>query len=639
MGHVQHPLVRPGAVELREYQVNIARAAYGRNTLVILPTALGKTVIAALVAAEVLYRRRGSRVLVMAPTRPLVAQHVRSFLRILRLGEGSVAALTGRTQPEERAAVWRGGSRVVFSTPEVVRNDAREGRVDLGSFALLVFDEAHRAVGEYAYVEIAREYVSRSPYPMVLAMTASPGSDPGRLEEVCRNLYIEAVESRDEEDPDVRPYVHPVEVRWRKVGLPPIYAEMASIVRSMLRRRVERLRARGARLDPERVTRRELIELGEEIRYALEAESVEEERGRLFELLMEQSAALTLFHMLELAETQGVHALRAFIGRIEESDRRTHAMLMADPGFAALRELVRAVSEDHPKMAELRRLVAEQLSSNPSSRILVFTQYRDTVARAADVLREVPGARVGTFVGQATRGGVRGMSQEEQVEAVAALERGEVNVLVATSIAEEGLDVPSVDHVIFYEPIPSEIRYIQRRGRTGRRAPGKVTILAAEGTLDEVYLYASTARARRMRRVMEELKAALRPILRAEPPPEDPMTEEELRGLDGTGGAAEEAVAEEPAVAAAAPREERRISRETARAARRIYSMLLEAGEEGMGREEVLVRAAEEGMEEAVAEAALERLVKGSMAARRGESYVASSAARAAESGDAGREV
>ncbi|BBE42221.1 helicase-related protein [Conexivisphaera calida] len=638
--YVQHPLVKPRTVEYREYQVNIARAAYGRNALVVLPTALGKTVISALVVAEVLYRRRGSRVLVMAPTRPLVAQHMRSFRSILKLGEGDAAMLTGRTPPEDRVAVWRGGARIVFSTPEVVRNDALEGRLDLGSFALLVFDEAHRAVKEYAYTEIAREYVSRSAYPMILAMTASPGANPERMEEVCRNLYVEALEYRDEEDPDVRPYVHPVDVRWRRVRLPPIYEEISSMIHSMLRRRVERLRAMGARVDPEHVTRRALIELGEELRYALEAESVEEERSRLFEVLMNQSVALTLFHMLELAETQGIHTLRAFVDRMEEDDKRTHAILMGDPGFAALRELVRSVDAEHPKLLELRDLVSAQLSSNPSSRILVFTQYRDTVAHAAEVLAGVPGVRVGTFVGQASRGGVRGMSQEEQAEAIAALERGDVNVMVSTSIAEEGLDIPAVDHVVFYEPIPSEIRYIQRRGRTGRRAPGKVTILAAEGTLDEVYLYASTARAKRMRRVMGELKAALRPMLRTEPPPEDPMTEEELRRLDEATGAAAEAEAEEgPAVAATARREERRVSREAARAARRIYSLLLEAGEEGMGREEALMRAAEEGIEEAVAEAALERLVKGRMATRRGDSYVASSAARAAESGEAGREV
>ncbi len=620
--YVEHPLVRRGAVEYREYQVNIARSAYGKNTLVVLPTALGKTVIAALVTAEVLYRYRRSRVLVMAPTRPLAAQHMRNFRAMLKLGEEDVALLTGRTPPEGRAAVWGGRARVIFATPEVVRNDAEEGRVDLGSFSLLVFDEAHRAVGEYAYVGIAREYVSRSPYPMILAMTASPGSSRERLEEVCRNLYIERVEYRDEEDPDVRPYVHPVDVRWRKVELPPIYDEISSIIRSMLRRRLERLRSLGFNVDPERATRRELIELGEEIRYAIEAESVDEERGRLFEALMNQSMALTLFHMLELAESQGIRSLRAFLERLEEEDGRAHSILRSDPGFAALRELSR-LDVEHPKAIELRRIVEEELSANPSSRMLIFTQYRDTVAHLAEVLRAVPGARVSTFVGQADRGGVKGMSQEEQVAAVEALERGDVNVMISTSIAEEGLDIPAVEHVIFYEPIPSEIRYIQRRGRTGRRAPGKVTILVAKGTLDEAYLYASAARLRRMRRVIGELRSLLRPMLRGAPPPEEPMGQEELGELELKAG---------PAPAPVEEQEEPVRPRGLSRAARRMYSMLLEAGDDGLSRDELVAMAEDEGIDPSLADAALEGLVRRRTIVRVGDRYVASSAALPRES-------
>jgi ERCC4-related helicase len=54
------------------------------------------------------------------------------------------------------------------------------------------------------------------------------------------------------------------------------------------------------------------------------------------------------------------------------------------------------------------------------------------------------------------------MSQEEQSAVLESFRNGEFDVLVATSIAEEGLDIPEVDLVVFYEPIPSEIRYIQR---------------------------------------------------------------------------------------------------------------------------------------------------------------------------------
>ncbi|MFP3293470.1 MAG: helicase-related protein [Nitrososphaeria archaeon] len=591
----RNPLLRPGAIEPREYQLNIARAALGRNTLVVLPTALGKTVISALVAAEVLYRHRRSRVLVLAPTKPLVSQHMRSFSRILRLGPGTFAMITGEVPPAARGSLWRGGSRLVFATPEAVRNDAEEGRVDLSQFGLIVFDEAHRAVGEYAYVRIADAYFSASRSPLVLGTTASPGSTVERVLQVCRNLRIERVEYRDEDDPDVRPYVHRVDVEWVRVRLPPAHAAMASIIESMLRRRLEWLASRGylRSPSPREVGRRELVELGEELRYALEAESVDEERGVLFEAIVNQSAAMTLYHMLELAGSQGVHALRAFMERLEseEEGKRSHSLVTGDPDYARLRALAQGTREDHPKVARVRELVEAQLASNPSSRILVFTQYRDTVARLVEELSRVRGARVGRFVGQASRGGVEGMRQEEQVAAVRALEEGEHNVLVATSIAEEGLDMPSVDRVIFYEPIPSEIRYIQRRGRTGRRAPGRVTILAAEGTADMAYLYASARRARRMREVVRRVNSLLGPVLRFPEPP-DPMSPEEVE--------AEARAAGEGIPASAGAKE-----------LRAVYDALLEAGPSGIGEGELLESLRSRlGMDPASASAALRELVR-----------------------------
>ena len=118
--YVEYPLIWPNTVEFRLYQTKIAEAASERNTLVILPTALGKTVISAIVAAKILYTYRNAKVLVMAPTRPLVMQHRRRFVTMLKLGAEDTALLTGKTPPEYRMPVWEGVARVLFSTPQVV---------------------------------------------------------------------------------------------------------------------------------------------------------------------------------------------------------------------------------------------------------------------------------------------------------------------------------------------------------------------------------------------------------------------------------------------------------------------------------------------------------------------------------------
>mgnify|MGYP001772710264 CR=1 FL=1 len=602
--YVRHPLVWPGVVEPRLYQLNIAKSAYGRNTLVILPTALGKTVISALVAAETLYRRKRSKVLIMAPTRPLVMQHSRNFRAMLKLRDSDVAFLTGKISPEHRAAIWNSKARVFFSTPEVVRNDLNEGRLNLKDFGLVVFDEAHRAVKEYAYTEIAKLYIEQAEYPVILGMTASPGSKLERVMEVCRNLYIEKVEFRDEDDPDVKPYVNKIDIEWVKVALPESYRRIRELIKGMLIKRAKWLYDRGLiKVSPEMITRRDLIELGDELKYTLEAESVEEERGRIFEAIITQSIALTLFHMLELIETQGVYALYEFMKRADAERSRSHTILASDPDYEALSYLVDKVKDEHPKLLMLKKLLSEQLASNPNSRVIVFTQYRDTAKHIVEALKEVPGVRAERFVGQATKANDRGMSQEEQARMIKALEQGEINVMVSTSIAEEGLDIPAVDRVFFYEPIPSEIRYIQRKGRTGRKGPGKVTILATEQTLDTAYLYSSMSKARKMRWIASTINTKLQPVIRLHPkPPEDPMSAEEIAEIEREAGGPKGHVVEEDYV--------RNVRREVDRSMKYIYTKLMEAGRKGMNPEEINASAEEEGIPREVIQSALEKLEK-----------------------------
>ena len=204
--YIKHPIIWDNSVEFRLYQKNIAESASLSNTLVILPTALGKTIISALVCADMLFKYRDKRVLIMAPTRPLVGQHLKLFSSILKILEEQIVAITGKTLPETRRAIWcKKEVRLIFATPEIVKNDLNEGRLQLRDFSLLVFDEAHKAVKDYSYTLIAKEYINQSPCPMILALTASPGAERSRIQEVCNNLFIENLEYRNEDDPDVKP--------------------------------------------------------------------------------------------------------------------------------------------------------------------------------------------------------------------------------------------------------------------------------------------------------------------------------------------------------------------------------------------------------------------------------------------------
>lgn len=607
--YLKHPLIWPNTVNFRLYQKKIADVASKRNTLVILPTALGKTVISAIVAANILYNYRDTKVLVMAPTRPLVMQHRSSFTNFLKFREKDTVLLTGKTSPNYRGAIWGGNARVFFSTPQVVRNDLLEKRFTLENYGLLIFDECHRAVKKYAYTDIAKFYFSQAKYPIILGLTASPGSDFSRVFEICKNLYVERVEYRHEEDPDVKPYIQQIDVEWRTVDLPKEYLEVKSQIKSMLNKRLYWLYSRGIiKSKLEYATRRNLIEAGDELRLMLE-ESIEEEKGQIFTAIINQSLALTLFHMLELLETQGLWTLKAFLNKVtrEKKAKRSYAILVNEPEYKRLIDYVNFFPIEHPKIELLKQIVSNQLSKNSLSRMIVFTQYRDTVNHLVSELNAILGVKAERFVGQASKLMDAGLTQEEQAERIRSLEKGALNVLVATSIAEEGLDIPAVDHVIFYEPIPSEIRYIQRRGRTGRKSSGKVSILVTNDSLDMIYLYASRRKTEKMRRIAENVSSKLQPIIRIRLKPAlNPLTSIELKALE------EEArrVKFEPEIIKNEIETLREFSKKVERAAKILYIKLLEKGVSGVGIDQLALDMELEGVNTSTLKGAIGKLTK-----------------------------
>jgi Fanconi anemia group M protein len=605
-----NPLVREEALEKREYQLRIAGEAVRRNTLVVLPTALGKTAIAALVASHFLYNYSDKKVLVMAPTRPLVLQHRDTFMRLLKLRPRDVQVLTGRYSPSYRLLAWEGPARIYFATPQVVQNDHALG-MKLRDFSLLIFDECHRARKNYAYTRVAEAYLREAPYPIILGLTASPGADRKKIEEICRALYIEHVEARTEEDPDVKPYVSPIKVDWKFVRLPESYRSLREVLKGMLGERLRRLSSMGViKKDPKYIFRTDLLKLGEELRYMIEETPLEEERGKLYSIVALQSSALTLYHALELLESQGARTLKCFLDRVGRGQKFSHRAVASEFGLRGIYEVLDSL-EEHPKVDALKGALMEQLSEKPSSSVIVFTQYRDTSSHLVSRLSElgIPSAR---FIGQADRAGDAGLSQEQQASLLEKFRKGEIRVLVATSIGEEGLDIPSVDLVVFYEPVPSEIRYIQRKGRTGRVRFGKVVILATEDTLDMSYLRASTRMAERMKSIVRGLNTELKPIIRLAPlPTENPMPMEviseaqryapppEVRSPGSLIGPELESIEKERL---------RRFNREVSEVAKLILKRALETGRCGISVGELSGELEAEGISPSAVRAAVGRL-------------------------------
>ncbi len=534
--YLEHPHLLPQTVEKRLFQLDLAATALKASSLIVVPTGLGKTVIALMV---LLARMDKGRVLFLAPTKPLVEQHAVFLQRVLK-DRDIVTMMTGESPPEKRIESW-GQSRIVVSTPQVIENDLLSRRIDLKDVSLVIFDEAHRAVGNYAYVYIADRYHREASLPLVLGITASPGSQSEKIAEICTNLCIEKIQTRTENDPDVAPFVHMREIEWVKLTVPKELLLIRSAIEELLKTRIDDLNLLG--ISPVRIdaksSKKELLTL----QATLMSSAKNKADKSTFVAISLMAEIFKLHHAVELAETQGPDALARYFQRLEgealsRSGSKASRRIMQDPGFRQVVDALQKLEVEHPKPAAVKRILQEQIAAKPESRIMVFTNYRDTATSLLKFLKDDPAIRAVRFVGQSSRENDEGLSQKKQAEILQKFRAGEFNVLIATSVGEEGIDIPATDLVLFYEPVPSEIRSIQRKGRTGRARAGRVVVLMAKGTRDEAYYWISDRKEKTMNRQMRDLSGQAQESRHVEFLPRQLQITEEPAGPAGHAGPA-----------------------------------------------------------------------------------------------------
>jgi Fanconi anemia group M protein len=501
--YVDHPLLSPSFIERRLYQIRLASAARDAHTLVCLPTGLGKTTVSLLVTAERLHEV-GGKALFLAPTKPLVQQHADFYREALQIPDDEIVVFTGDVRPDDRAALWD-DARIVIATPQVVENDLIGNRVSLRDVTHLTFDECHRGTGDYAYVYIAERYHADAEHPLVTGMSASPGGDEESILEVCENLGLVEVEVMTEEDADVDEYTYDTDVEWERIQLPDEILGIRDALNEVITDRLEKLKSLGVTntTSPD-VSQKQLNGMRAELQKLMNNDQSEGYKG-----MSTHAEVMKLRRAVELVETQSVESVRRYFERQRNAARSSGASkasqrLVAEPNVREAMRKAESFDGLHPKFSRTRILLAQTLGIEGGQRVIVFTESRDTAEALTEFLSESFDVR--RFVGQGDREGSDGMTQTEQQETLDEFRNGEFEVLVSTSVAEEGLDVPEVDLVLFFEPVPTAIRSIQRKGRTGRQAEGRVVVLMAENTRDEAYFWISRRREKEMESELRDLK-------------------------------------------------------------------------------------------------------------------------------------
>jgi len=491
----------------RLYQQTILNTAVRANTLICLPTGRGKTKTALLVAVHRLNNFPNSKVIFLTPTKPLAAQIAKEFQENSTITK--VSTFTGEMKPEERERLFH-EAEVIVSTPQGMSNDILNKKIDLRQVSLLVIDECQHATGDYDYVWIAKQYHKVGTFPRIVALSASPGSDMEKISEVCQNLFIEDIEVRTDDDPDLKPYVQETVVDYMLIELPKDFKETQTYLKECFKQRLHTLKQLGATDSVMLGTKTQLLGLQKELQQRLSQGEREPELWQSVSLVAE---AMKVLYCQELFETQGVGAAHEYIRKLYHEAETTKVKatknLVVDPQFKSAQFKINALFEshvEHPKFQKVLSLVQEEVKN--CDKILIFNNYRDSAATLQEALNRLPGVKCGLFIGQAKKKGL-GLSQKQQIQLLEDFKLGKYNVLIGTSVGEEGIDIPAVDLIIFYEPVPSAIRTVQRRGRTGRMEKGRVIVLVTKGTRDEAYRWTAQHKESRMHRILKDLKSKL----------------------------------------------------------------------------------------------------------------------------------
>ncbi|XP_042301766.1 Fanconi anemia group M protein [Sceloporus undulatus] len=517
----------PGA-EWRGYQARAARAALEANTLLCLPTGLGKTLVAAAVALNFYRWFPAGRVLFLAPTKPLVAQQRRAAAALAGIPARHLAQITGGTQIADRKEIWR-NKRVFFLTPQIMINDLSRGICPAAEVKCLIIDEAHRALGNYAYCQVVKELCKYTQEFRILALTATPGSDAKAVQQVISNLLISHIELCTEDSPDIQPYSHERQVEKCVVPLGKELVEIQNAYIKVLEAfagRLIRLRVLSQREIPS-LTKYQIILARDQFRKNPPSRFPGMPQG-----VIEGDFALciSLYHGYELLLQMGMRSLYIFLSGIiggskgmtrakNELGRNEDFVMLYSQLESMFAETSVSSADDsnttlgtgnkkpfvysHPKLKKLEEVVVEHFRSwkehedekmpedKPAdTRVMIFSSFRDSVQEIAEMLSQhFPVVRVMTFVGHSTGKGksTKGFTEKEQLEVVKRFREGGYNTLVSTCVGEEGLDIGEVDLIICFDAQKSPIRLVQRMGRTGRKRRGRIVVILSEGREERTY--------------------------------------------------------------------------------------------------------------------------------------------------------
>lgn len=482
MQFIEMQFIKRNKVEFREYQDKFSEVCLRRNCLIIAPTGLGKTIIAALFIAKSLIENNTRRFLIIAPTRVLVGQHTITLREILDLEDKEISEVTGEKKLEERIEAWK--KRIVIATAEVTLSDLEKNIFSIEDFYAIIFDEAHHAVGNHPYSILGKKINDRKKEIRIIGFTASPPAEKEKVQSILDSLNLNTVETITEEEPEVRKYIFGSKITIIKIKqTPALNVIRQSLLKSIgnISKQLEHKSMNFSRIR----SVKELLEL--------------RKKETNIENKITINSLIRLHHCLNLVETYGIEPFIDYCEKILLRKGKSIMQLKSDTDFRTAYEIAKGmqiIGEEHPKVIELKKIL---MSAREKDKVIVFTNHKYVTKMLFEKAKSwnIQGAYL---IGKKGR---LNQSQKEQLEVLEKMRVGEYKVLFATRVGEEGLDITECSTVIFYDSVSDAIRFVQRKGRTGRKKKGEVIALIMEGTKEEALFWAGK---RKAEKVIKEIK-------------------------------------------------------------------------------------------------------------------------------------
>lgn len=395
-----------------------------------------------------------SKVVFMAPSKPLVNQQKSACFDIVGIPKKETAEMTGKIKKEKRVKLWN-EKRLFFCTPQTLESDIEQQTFPAHSIKLIVFDEAHNARGNYAYCQVIKAMRSVQSSFRVLALTATAGKSK-EIIDIIENLLISKIEYREETSLDVRQYTHQKKIECVEVKL-------STEINEIIRRFQEFIDPNVRMLREAEIIKTFNLSKGYLVILLSKFNSnnyISEQDKKKYRPIL--SATVGLYNSLEMLQRFGIHLfIKSFRDLDDPEGKRFKYYVNMDP---KLKQLVHELEEKygnffdgihtsnqltdygHPKFDILKTKVQEYFDNN-GAKVIIFSEFRDGTTLINSMLQQLkPKVLSQVLIGQG-----KAMTQKQQLAIMKEFREGKINTLICTCVGEEGLDIGEVDLVICFD--------------------------------------------------------------------------------------------------------------------------------------------------------------------------------------------